>query len=204
MPSRAGAPKSIPICSFSKPERSSGSHFREDAVPRLRRLVLTATVLLAWPLGRDAPRAADCLPGDRPLDGSCNAPLDRGKAGSTFIRIDGFKPSDPLAPPARTVSNLFLKQDPIPGLDLFETTLIPFADLKEGPHPQKHRAYHLNALAVAFGQAVIHDMTKAPTGFSPAALAAPDFQYAADDPLCQKQHAEPAPRLHPGRVAANS
>ena len=64
------------------------------------------------------------------------------------------------------MSNRVLRQDPIPGLDLFETTLIPFADLKRGPNPQRHGNYQLNALAVAFGQAVIHDMTKVRIGFA--------------------------------------
>lgn len=132
-----------------------------------------------------AQRPAACVPADRPFDGSCNAPLDRGQAGSIFLRVDGSEPATGPRPLARAVSNQLLKQDPIPGLDLFETTLIPFADLKLGANPQVLGGYHLNALAVAFGQAVIHDMTKVRLGFAPAAISDPDFQYAPDDPLCQ-------------------
>ena len=157
---------------------------------RLARRCVVVVGVLVLSFGAIAPPAAEaqtgCLPSDRPLDGSCYALLDRGKAGSTFIRRDGFETPAASAPNARTLSNVFLQQDPIPELDLFETTLIPFEDLQQGPHPQTLGGYHLNALAVAFGQAVIHDMTKARLGFSPAAITAPDFQYAAADPLCQK------------------
>jgi hypothetical protein len=130
--------------------------------------------------------AADCQPEDRPLDGTCYAPLDRGRAGSAFIRIDGFEPRSPSAPAARELSNLFLAQDPIPGIGTFETVLIPPERLRRGQHPQQAEGYRLNQLAVAFGQALTHDLTKAHVGFAPAAISAPDFQYAAADPLCQK------------------
>lgn len=135
-----------------------------------------------------SPRAQPpgCAPGARPLDGSCNAPLDHGKAGSTFLRLDGYEAASPSAPPARELSNLFLAQEPFPGLTAFETVLIPFDALQRGQHPMKQGDFRLNQLAVAFGQALVHDLTKAHTGFSPAALSAPDFQYAPTDPLCQK------------------
>jgi hypothetical protein len=137
-----------------------------------------------WP----APAAAfQCVPEDRPLDGSCYAPLDRGRAGSTFIRVDGFEPRRPAAPLARELSNLFLAQDPIPGIGTFETVLIPPARLVRGQHPQGGaHGYPLNQLAVAFAQALTHDLTKVRIGFSPAAITDPDFQLAATDPLCQK------------------
>src|SRR5688572_6750194 len=128
--------------------------------------------------------AFQCAPEDRPLDGSCYAPLDRGRAGSIFIRVDGFQPPNPSAPPARELSNLFLAQDPIPGIGTFETVLIPPARLVRGQHPQQ--GYPLNQLAVAFAQALTHDMTKLRIVFSPAAISAPDFQLAPTDPLCQK------------------
>jgi hypothetical protein len=151
---------------------------REDMLKGLVSGILLAGVVLA------SHRAgAACLSSDRPLDGTCNAPLDRGKAGSRFVRIDGFEAARPSAPNARVLSNVFLAQDKVRGLDMFETVLIPFEDLKEGQHPDPRG---LNALAVAFGQAVTHDLTKARIGFAPAAIGAPDFQYAADDPLCQK------------------
>jgi hypothetical protein len=52
-----------------------------------------------------------------------------GTAGSPFIRIDGSEtPSG--RPAARDLSNLFLAQEPFPGLDPFETTRIPFDALK--------------------------------------------------------------------------
>jgi len=135
-----------------------------------------------------SPRAQPpgCAPDDRPLDGSCNAPLDHGKAGSTFLRLDGLEAPSPSAPPARQLSNLFLAQEPFPGLTTFETVLIPFDALQRGQHPLKQGEFKLNQFAVAFGQALVHDLTKAHTGFSPAALSAPDFQYAPADPLCQK------------------
>jgi hypothetical protein len=129
--------------------------------------------------------AADCQPGDRPFDGSCNAPLGLGRAGSIFIRVDGFEPPSPSAPRARELSNAFLAQDPFPGIGTFETVLIPPEQLREGLHPQEAQGYRLNQLAVAFGQALTHDLTKLRIGFSPAAISAPDFQYAPTDPLCQ-------------------
>jgi hypothetical protein len=151
---------------------------------------LLAVCLLVGPVGAgrsaDPQAAAECQPADRPLDGSCNAPLDRGRAGSIFIRVDGFEPRDPSAPNARELSNAFLAQDPIPGIGTFETVLIPPERLRRGQHPQEAQGYRLNQLAVAFGQALTHDLTKVRIAFSPAAGSAPDFQYAPADPLCQK------------------
>jgi hypothetical protein len=64
--------------------------------------------------------------------------------------------------------------------------LIPFDSLRKGQNPQRQGGYRLNQFAVAFGQAVTHDLTKARIGFNPAAISAPDFQYEPTDPLCQK------------------
>jgi hypothetical protein len=114
--------------------------------------------------------------------------LDRGKSGDIFIRVepaefaDGYSLPVPGRPAARLLSNTFLSKDPIPGLDMFETTLIPFADLRKGEHPEKKR---LNQLSVAFGQALIHDMTKARIGFVPSLIGDPDFALPNTDPLCQ-------------------
>ena len=145
--------------------------------------VVLALCLLA-PLGLAAQPA--CAPDARPLDGSCNAAFGRGAAGSTFLRIDGYEAPRADAPAARTLSNLFLAQDPFAGIDMFETVLIPFDSLRKGQDPQRQGGYRLNQLAVAFGQAVTHDLTKARIGFNPAAISARDFQYEASDPLCQK------------------
>jgi Animal haem peroxidase len=161
---------------------------------RIRRTCLLAATGLAAALAAPAVvpafgtglAFAECTPDARPLDGSCNNPLDRGKAGTGFLRVDGPEAPPPSAPQARRLSNQLLAQDPFPGVELFDTTLIPFESLRLGRHPQRAGGYRLNQLAVAFGQAVTHDLTKARTGFSPAALSAPDFQYAVDDPLCQK------------------
>jgi len=49
--------------------------------------------------------AATCTPDARPLDGSCNAPSDRGAAGSSFVRVDGYEASRADAPAARTLSS---------------------------------------------------------------------------------------------------
>jgi hypothetical protein len=133
-----------------------------------------------------AVHAQVCAPGDRPLDGSCNAAGNRGAAGNTFIRVDGYQAPIAGAPPARTLSNLFLAQEPFKGIGAFETVLIPIDALREGQNPQRQGGYRLNQLAVAFGQAVTHDLTKSRVGFNPAAIGAPDFQYEATDPLCQK------------------
>lgn len=147
-----------------------------------RRAVAGAVVAIVVLLAAPGTGAAECVPGERPLDGTCSAPLDRGRAGSSFIRVDGRELPPPSPPQARELSNLFLAQDPIPGIGTLETVLIPLEDLKQGPHPDPHG---LNQLAVAFGQAVTHDLTKVRIGFSPAAIGARDFQYAPDDPLCQ-------------------
>jgi hypothetical protein len=147
---------------------------------------LCVSVLAAGAFGagsRLAAQTASCAAGERPLDGSCNASGDRGTAGSPFIRIDGSETAPSARPAARDLSNLFLAQEPFPGLDPFETTRIPFDALKTGQHPQ---SAGLNAFAVAFGQAVVHDLTKARVGFAPSALSAPDYQYTSTDPLCQK------------------
>jgi hypothetical protein len=82
--------------------------------------------------------AADCVPRKRPFDGTCSDPLDRGRAGSAFIRIDGCEPPLLSPPQARELSNLFLAQDPIPRIGTLETVLIPFEDLNEGQHPDPH------------------------------------------------------------------
>jgi Animal haem peroxidase len=152
-----------------------------------RRLVPTALAALVLVSAFGAAAAhAECTPDSRPLDGSCNNPLDLGRAGTGFLRVDGPEAPSPSAPRARELSNQFLAQDPFPGIELFETTLIPFESLRLGQHPQQAGGYRLNQLAVAFGQAVTHDLTKARTAISPAAINAPDYQYASDDPLCQK------------------
>ena len=130
--------------------------------------------------------AATCTPDARPLDGSCNAPSDRGAAGSSFVRVDGYEASRADAPAARMLSNLFLAQQPYKGIGTFETVLIPFDALRDGQNPQRQGGYRLNQFAVAFGQAVTHDLSKSRIGFNPAAISAPDFQYEATDPLCQK------------------
>ena len=127
-----------------------------------------------------------CAAGERPVDGSCNSTSGRGKAGDTFLRLDGYETPAPNAPRARTLSNVFFAQDPFPGIDMFETVLIPFSQLRDGQNPQRQGGYRLNQFAIAFGQAVTHDLTKVRIGFSPAALSAPDFQYEPTDPLCQK------------------
>lgn len=119
----------------------------------------------------------------RPLNGSGNAPGGRGRAGDTFIRIDGFEPPPANAPRARELSNQFFAEPPLPGIGTFETVLIPFEDLRTGPRPDRRR---LNQLAVAFGQAVAHDMAKSRLGFDPSALGNSDFHYAPEDPICQK------------------
>ena len=126
-----------------------------------------------------------CAPDERPFDGSCNSVQGLGMAGDAFIQIDGHEAASPNAPQARELSNAFFAQEPWEGIDMFETVLIPFEALREGQNPQR-RGYKLNQLAVAFGQAIAHDMAKTRIGFNPAAIAAPDFQYAPDDPLCQK------------------
>jgi len=112
--------------------------------------------------------------------------MGRGVPGSTFLRVDGFQARDANAPAARELSNVFLAQDPFKGIGTFDTVLIPLADLREGQNPQRQGGYRLNQLAIAFGQAVTHDLTKARIGFNPAAISAPDFQYTTADPLCQK------------------
>ena len=131
-------------------------------------------------------RTPDCAPSQRPFDGSCNSVQGLGIAGDAFIHVDGYEPASSSAPSARELSNQFFAQDPWEGIEMFETTLIPFEQLREGQNPQKTHGYRLNQFAVAFGQAVAHDMAKVSIGFNPAAISAPDFQYAPDDPLCQK------------------
>jgi hypothetical protein len=107
-------------------------------------------------------------------------------AGNTFLRVDGYEAPATAAPRARELSNLFLAQDPWPGIEMFDTVLIPLDQLRKGQDPQRRGGYRLNQFAVAFAQAVTHDLTKARIGFGPSALGHPDFQYAPDDPLCQK------------------
>lgn len=131
-------------------------------------------------------QTSTCRPTDRPLDGSCNGSGGHGRAGDPFIRPDGYEAASPSAPLARKLSNEFMAQDPWDGIGTFETVLIPFESLREGQNPQNFRGFRLNQFAVAFGQAVAHDLTKSRIGFNPAALGNPDFQYAPDDPLCQK------------------
>jgi hypothetical protein len=127
-----------------------------------------------------------CGPGERPVNGSCNSTSGRGVAGDTFLRVDGQQAPIAGAPRARELSNLFFAQKPFAGIDPFETVLIPLDSLRDGQNPQRQGGYRLNQLAIAYGQAVTHDLTKVRIGFNPAAISAPDFQYAAGDPLCQK------------------
>jgi len=129
-----------------------------------------------------------CIPGDRPLDGSCIVSGDRGKAGDIFIRfeaaeyIDNYRTPIPNKPPARLVSNVLLSKDPIPGISAFESALIPFNDLIEGEHPDDEK---LNQFSVAFGQALVHELTKVRTPLDFSLIQHPDFALPLDDPLCQ-------------------